>query len=411
MSLAGAAFLPLVEAEETYRDLAAKGRRLITDGFSAAWSPDGKKLAFSLGVQGRSGVALFDPATKETDLLIAPGKDPTWSPDGKYIAFVRDCQNLRLGEPATEDEKRLPRATDEEVWLMKSDGTDPRYLVRGGSPSWSQDSRAVYYHSRPDQTLCSISVEGQDARPRPIMKCSTLLPSVSPDNRQVAYFEQGSLKIKDLASQTLVAECPVSSLSWGVTAWSPSGNEVLLGGGNSAWQKTGLWLYDLTRKGFFQSLGRPVEGTCWSPRATELAFCLGWPYSEIWVAQLDPKVPPSEALGPGQTVRDHYRQTAGLYTRRIEADPLDADAYLRRAQQYHFLHQERKVRADMGQYNAIVTQGKPLEAASVTPWDTERVINGPFGYQLVFSVEKRDNGIPVLSVAFGQKGKVYYEIV
>ncbi len=96
---AGAAFLPMVEAEETYRDLSAKAHRVITtDGFSAQWSPDGKKLAFSLGVQGYSGVALFDPATKETDLLIVPGKDPRWSPDGQYIAFVRDCQALRLEE-------------------------------------------------------------------------------------------------------------------------------------------------------------------------------------------------------------------------------------------------------------------------------------------------------------------------
>ena len=94
---AGAAFLPMVEAEETYRSLRAKGRRVTTDGFSAEWSPDGKKLAFSLGVHGRSGVAIFDPATKETDLLIVPGKDPKWSPDGKYIAFVRDRQILRAG--------------------------------------------------------------------------------------------------------------------------------------------------------------------------------------------------------------------------------------------------------------------------------------------------------------------------
>jgi len=43
-----------------------------------------------------SGVALYDPATKEIELLIVPGKDPRWSPDGRHIAFVRDCQALRL---------------------------------------------------------------------------------------------------------------------------------------------------------------------------------------------------------------------------------------------------------------------------------------------------------------------------
>jgi Tol biopolymer transport system component len=49
----------MIEAEETYRSLSAKGRRLTADGFGAQWSPDGEKLAFSLGVRGRSGVAVF----------------------------------------------------------------------------------------------------------------------------------------------------------------------------------------------------------------------------------------------------------------------------------------------------------------------------------------------------------------
>jgi tetratricopeptide (TPR) repeat protein len=79
----GPAFLPMIEAEETYRDLSAKGHRVITDGFTAHWSPDGKRLAFSLGYVGNSGVAIFDPAAKETELLIVPGKDPVWSPDGR----------------------------------------------------------------------------------------------------------------------------------------------------------------------------------------------------------------------------------------------------------------------------------------------------------------------------------------
>jgi tetratricopeptide (TPR) repeat protein len=41
---AGPAFLAMVEAEEIYHQLSAKGRRVTTDGFSVHWSPDGKKL-------------------------------------------------------------------------------------------------------------------------------------------------------------------------------------------------------------------------------------------------------------------------------------------------------------------------------------------------------------------------------
>ena len=192
---------------------------------------------------------------------------------------------------------------------------------------------------------------------------------------------------------------------WGVTAWSPTGNEALLGGGNPTRQKTGLWLYELTKGEFSRVLGGQITGTCWSPGATNLVFCLDLPYSEIWTVPLDPKSPASEALGPGRALRQHYREIAALYTRRIQADPLDADAYLQRAQQHHFLHQEARVRTDMKQYAAIVTQGKPPGVAPDAPWDGERVINLPFDYQLVFSVEQRENGLQVLCVAFGQKGR------
>ncbi|MHC4533083.1 MAG: protein kinase domain-containing protein, partial [Planctomycetota bacterium] len=204
---AGAAFLPMLEAEKAYNDLSAKGRRVTTDGFSARWSPDGSKLAFSLGFHGYSGVAIFNPATNETELLIVPGKDPKWSPDGKYIAFVRDCQLLRLEELTTERQNQHRPVTDEEVWIMKSDGTEPRRLAQGSWPSWGRDSEHIYYQSREDGILYSLSLTEQDAESKRIMKCSNSLSSVSPDNQRLAYFEGGSLKIIDLVSQKSVVEC------------------------------------------------------------------------------------------------------------------------------------------------------------------------------------------------------------
>jgi Tol biopolymer transport system component len=387
-----------VEAEETYRNLSAKSRRVTTDGFGANWSPDGKKLAFSLGVHGYSGVAIYDPATKETDLLIVPGKDPKWSPDGRHIAFVRDCQLLRLEELATVERENQHRAArDEEVWVMNADGTEPRLLARGSWPAWGRDSQHIYYLSRGDGMLCSVSLAGQDAEPKRFIKCADSLPSVSPDNQRVSYFEGGSLKIKDLASQTSVVECAAPFSTWGVTAWSPTGNEVCLGGSSPGRDKTGLWIYDLSRKAFLRVLDGQIVSASWSPRATQLAFCLGPPYYEVWAARLDPNIPTVEALGPGQTSDEYVEAMLALNTRRIEADPLDAYAYSDRARYYDCLHDREKAAADMRRWSAAAS-GQP-------PCDSRRVVNLPFDCQFVFSAERPVNAIPTMSVAFEQKGR------
>ncbi|HON91474.1 MAG TPA: protein kinase [Sedimentisphaerales bacterium] len=403
----GAAFLPMVEAEETYRSLVAKGgHRLTTDGFSARWSPDGKKLAFSLGVQGYSGVAVFDPATKETDLLIVPGKDPRWSPDGKYIAFIRDRQNLRLEElltPAPGSQR--PPETDEELWIMNADGTAPRRLAQGSWPSWASDSAGLYYLSRKDGTLSQISLADQANEPKAIMKWSYVLPSVSPDNRYVSCFESGSLRIKDLTSQETIAECRMPSMTWGVTGWSPTGNEVCLGGGSPQRDSTGLWLYDLQTKEFRRVLDGQITATCWSPANTELTFCLGTPHQEVWSLPLYSGVATSETLGPGQTLDEHLREMLAFYTRRIEADPQDAYAYSSRAQYHDCIGHKKDARIDMRKWSTVQCPGSPRDSMPAAPRDMQRVIHLPFHRELVFSAERPANTIPMMSVAFGQKGR------
>jgi serine/threonine protein kinase/Tol biopolymer transport system component/tetratricopeptide (TPR) repeat protein len=409
---AGAAFLPMVEAEETYRNLSAKAHRLTTSGFSARWSPDGSKLAFSAGVQGYSGVAIFDPATGETDLLIVPGKDPKWSPDGKYIAFVRDCQTLRLEEFATaERENQQPSKTDEEVWVMNADGTEPRRLARGGWPSWSQDSTCLYYHSRADRTLCLISIDRQGAEPKRIMACANAYPSVSPDNRRVMYLDSSSLKVMDLASQALVAERPVPFTTWAGAAWSPSGHELCLTGRNNSDDRTGLWICGLDSNEPTRILDGQITVGSWSPDGTRLISCLGLPHFEIWGADLDPSLPSLEVMGQGQTPEEHFREMVAFYTRRIEADPQDAYAYSSRAHYYDCLCDRAKATADMRQWSVVLSGGPTENSSSETPRSSRRVTSISSDCELVFSAERPVNGIPVLSIAFGQKGRCAMKLV
>jgi serine/threonine protein kinase/Tol biopolymer transport system component/tetratricopeptide (TPR) repeat protein len=358
---AGAAFLPMIEAEETYRSLSAKGRRLTGDGFTAQWSPDGEKLAFSLGVRGRSGVAVFNLATNQTDLLIVPGKDPRWSPDGRYIAFVRDREVLRLEELATpEHESQVRAATDEEVWVMNSDGTEPRRLARGGWPSWGRDSTTIYYHSRVDMALCSIAIEGRDAEPKQITRCWSIYPSVSPDNQRVAYLNGSPLTVKDLASQAVVAEWPVHFAASGGAGWSANGQELCLAGGrNDSDDRTGLWIYSLDKTEPTRALGGQIVAGACAPDGTKLVFCLGPPYLQIWVADVDANVSLAQSLGPGQTLEEHFQEMLAFYTRRIEADPLDAYAYAGRARYQDCLHDRERADADIRRWSAVVSGRLP----------------------------------------------------
>ncbi|MHC4072096.1 MAG: protein kinase domain-containing protein [Planctomycetota bacterium] len=349
----GAAFLAMHESADVYRQLAKKARRVVPEGFHATWSPDGTELAYSCGILGFTGIEIVNLESGKTWLLTVPGHDPAWSPDGRHIAFTRHRQTLSVADLAAERAAKDPSLAEREVWLIRADGTgDPELLARGYWPCWSSDSKRVFYHSRVDNKLYSISIE-DGAKPTPIVLCPSAFPAVSPDEKYIAC--RGiERQIVELSTNSVVASWTVPlATGAGFLSWSSDGQELSVGDyGNS-----GLWLYDIEKKKASKVLSGRFGWCSWSaPDISKIAIgrVYGDPHHEIWVAD-------TAALGPGRTIEEHCQEMVDYYTRRVDTDPEDVDNYFLRAQLYVYLQEGKEAIADLDKYAGIVKD--PARAA------------------------------------------------
>ncbi len=98
-------------------------------GFDPAWSSDGRRLAFAsvssldFGTGTGIGVAAADGKKPRRLYRGGPASGPAWSPDGRWLAF----------------------STDGNVWLVRSDGSGLRRVLRTGlwrsDPAWLSAAR------------------------------------------------------------------------------------------------------------------------------------------------------------------------------------------------------------------------------------------------------------------------------
>ena len=116
----------------------------------AAWSPDGRKIAFVSGAGADQEIYCIDADGRNLKRLTSntvSDNMPAWSPDGKMIAYSSSGNSY-------------------DIWIMNSDGSNPRSLVSASGldefPKWSPDGTRIAFRSA--NQVFSIKPDGSDKR-------------------------------------------------------------------------------------------------------------------------------------------------------------------------------------------------------------------------------------------------------
>jgi Tol biopolymer transport system component len=159
--------------------------RLAEGAWSAAWSPDGSRIAYSAGdISGRDrrdlDVYVVDADGRNVRRVAGgerPQSEQQWSPDGSRIAFLTQ---RAAGQPFV-------------LAVVRADGSTLRRYDRAqaGTFAWTPDSRAIVYARAGGQGL--IYLDLATGRGRRITSFGDS-PAVSPDGTRVAFSGGGECR-------------------------------------------------------------------------------------------------------------------------------------------------------------------------------------------------------------------------
>ncbi len=235
------------------------GQRLLPDGISGSvdWSPDGRHIL--IGDGGKLYVTSSDWTERSVLLDPAPvrAEDPHWSPDGTRIAFTLGNEagggdvyvmnadgsdRTRLthldpadGRPSTPlwspDGRRIAFLLPGSLEVMNADGSDERVLTRFpddvflSSPGWSPDGETIAFArlelgpNRRASGIYAVQADGSDLHR--LTRDIDSYPSWSPDGRQIVFQRLTGFHVSEITLMDADGSNQVSLTQGGWTDATP----------------------------------------------------------------------------------------------------------------------------------------------------------------------------------------------
>jgi Tol biopolymer transport system component len=144
------------------------------------YSPDGRRIAFTIASGGSSDVWIYDIAAGTTTRLTSGGsanERPEWTPDGKRVLFRTDRANLSS------------------IWWQPVDGSDAAkpLVLSKSAPTYeaviTPDGAAVVYQTDTSSSDLEYRMLAGDTTRKPVVATRAYeeAPRLSPDGRWIAY--------------------------------------------------------------------------------------------------------------------------------------------------------------------------------------------------------------------------------